>query len=959
MQLFKSLFVFSLLTLAILHSYSALADCDSQSEIPSAQCEVLVDIYNATDGANWENNTNWLDDFPCSWEGIDCANGAVFSIYLAGNNLVGSLPSLNSLENIVRLNFDFNEIVGSLPNLSGLTNLEGADFFANQISGELPEFINLPRLSYLNLGSNALEGGIPTSLFKLPLLNSFIINGNSGISSAITEDEISLSLSGFDYDEGAICTASQAVTDWLAGLGSSASEITPCFSVSAQIPDDILYQGDQLALLMQIGDIGLDESLLVDLYVSLTLPDETTAGYFISRNGVIDAEIADVNTWIPFSENYRIDSGSNTGLIPIFVYTMTGFEPTGEYSWHVRATLPNTEDIIFESQDEFYFNPAKQSISISAPDTSLISSSVSFVANVTGEISGNTYRWEFDDGTEAFGKNVSHSFSNPDRYRVTLNIENSSVDTTTREYHYINVGRPFSETIFPLAGTEFGPSTTDFEDIPWVDCDPNWNVYFGKYNSLFIEVSEDATVDRQHIINYLAFTDYIFESYSDIFGWDFIPTVPGLDTHLCTNIAGGGTGTDGSFYNYEDFLNPVEPILRADKYGAVVHESVHLWDFRGGTWLNSDDPAHAFTGGMEPIVAHLLNTGQGMTGWGGNPGLLTPLSGDYLLNHYFRVGTNRYLTESNLSWESYYTPPFSLIAYDDENIPENKEKMLVQGGLLIALYSMHGAEALKSIFLELERQALANSGWLADVGYADQTEEERSQNFMRVVADALQLDVSDYFSYWKWPYEALDSYMSRYPLSDKILDLDGDGFSPLEGDWDDADASVYPYAQEVIDGKDNNLDGLIDENVYTETTADISNLTISLPAGLYGEIGSLQDEDFYTFSLNSAADVTITVYSVRSDTTVPYSSDSVRDIATFAGTVYVNDSNYTEIVHDAQSAPESMGAVSLSAGTHTLRVTSATTDGRNSNPGEYEIQIFVNDHSVSTTADGYLDILYP
>src|SRR5207247_3136089 len=42
-------------------------------------------------------------------------------------------------------------------------------------------------------------------------------------------------------------------------------------------------------------------------------------------------------------------------------------------------------------------------------------------------------------------------------------------------------------------------------------------------------------------------------------------------------------------------------------------------------------------------------------------------------------------------------------------------------------------------------------------------------------------------------------------------DADGDGYSTAQGDCDDHDATVYPGAPELCDGKDNNCNGQIDE----------------------------------------------------------------------------------------------------------------------------------------------------
>ena len=47
-----------------------------------------------------------------------------------------------------------------------------------------------------------------------------------------------------------------------------------------------------------------------------------------------------------------------------------------------------------------------------------------------------------------------------------------------------------------------------------------------------------------------------------------------------------------------------------------------------------------------------------------------------------------------------------------------------------------------------------------------------------------------------------------------ISDADGDGFSIAAGDCDDTRADVYPGAPELLDGRDNDCDGLVDEDFY-------------------------------------------------------------------------------------------------------------------------------------------------
>jgi hypothetical protein len=45
---------------------------------------------------------------------------------------------------------------------------------------------------------------------------------------------------------------------------------------------------------------------------------------------------------------------------------------------------------------------------------------------------------------------------------------------------------------------------------------------------------------------------------------------------------------------------------------------------------------------------------------------------------------------------------------------------------------------------------------------------------------------------------------------DALLDVDGDGFDPDQGDCDDRDPAIHPAYPEVCDGRDNDCDGLVD-----------------------------------------------------------------------------------------------------------------------------------------------------
>ena len=120
--------------------------------------KVLMDLYNATNGDNWTNNTNWGSDKPYwEWYGIE----------------------VDEFGNVCRLNLPANNLVGTIPeNISDLSMLKSLNLSCNKLSGEIPSTLGLIKsLDYLDLQENELTGNIPLSLCELKWVN-FVINNN-------------------------------------------------------------------------------------------------------------------------------------------------------------------------------------------------------------------------------------------------------------------------------------------------------------------------------------------------------------------------------------------------------------------------------------------------------------------------------------------------------------------------------------------------------------------------------------------------------------------------------------------------------------------------------------------------------------------------------------------------------------------------------------------------------------
>ena len=85
---------------------------------PEMDRETLVVLYNATGGAEWWNNQNWLSDAPMrEWAGVDTDdNGRVRGVTLGERYLGGELPAeLGNLANLTRLDLYQNHLSGELP----------------------------------------------------------------------------------------------------------------------------------------------------------------------------------------------------------------------------------------------------------------------------------------------------------------------------------------------------------------------------------------------------------------------------------------------------------------------------------------------------------------------------------------------------------------------------------------------------------------------------------------------------------------------------------------------------------------------------------------------------------------------------------------------------------------------------------------------------------------------------
>lgn len=206
----------------------------------------LVDLYNSTDGAHWNNNTNWLNGPVSSWYGIAVSGDRVYSISLVNNNLNGTLPSsLSKLSQLTFLELTSNYLTGAIPSsLGNLTNLTELFLNYNQLNGHIPSSVgNLINLYDLALNSNQLTGSIPPSLSNLTKVVEFNLDHNQ-LSGNIPSSFGSKAMINLDIFALSNNQLTGRIPASLSHLGTSVSIELENNQLSGSVPTDFLNLGE-------------------------------------------------------------------------------------------------------------------------------------------------------------------------------------------------------------------------------------------------------------------------------------------------------------------------------------------------------------------------------------------------------------------------------------------------------------------------------------------------------------------------------------------------------------------------------------------------------------------------------------------------------------------------------------------------------------------------------------------
>lgn len=179
--------------------------CNGVTDVPVTECEALIDFYNATDGDNWSDNSNWWNTWNiCNRYRISCDAGHVIGLDIwannvswdipssianltqlqrlgVGNNHITSLPStIGSLSHLTELEIQNNSISSLPASIGELSQLTSLSPTRNHLSSLPDEFANL-HITAVDLGYNQFTT-IPNIIFSMTWLTILWFQDN-----AITE----------------------------------------------------------------------------------------------------------------------------------------------------------------------------------------------------------------------------------------------------------------------------------------------------------------------------------------------------------------------------------------------------------------------------------------------------------------------------------------------------------------------------------------------------------------------------------------------------------------------------------------------------------------------------------------------------------------------------------------------------------------------------------------------------
>jgi uncharacterized protein (TIGR03437 family) len=267
---------------------------------------------------------------------------------------------------------------------------------------------------------------------------------------------------------------------------------------------------------------------------------------------------------------------------------------------------------------------------------------------------------------------------------------------------------------------------------------------------------------------------------------------------------------------------------------VITHELAHCFAINTPYFNYYPDAGHAWTEFWIPYSGYLLRTGHYKT----SPEFALQTTVSNFTRRWDSLGTSA-------TWARCVKPGTGCEA---EGIVANR----VYAGLLLRYASLHGQAAMRRTF-EFYKHYKATHDPNEIFNF---TPEQKNDLLAEALSFGINADISGELDAWYWPLSQATReklrlmYAQPNPFSQ---DSDGDGFSPARGDLDDHDPRVHPGATEIVNGRDDDCNGLVDD---VRRTAGSTLFT--LPARLTGRLTPEQTD---TYRFEATGTILIRTYS--------------------------------------------------------------------------------------------------
>ena len=349
-------------------------------------------------------------------------------------------------------------------------------------------------------------------------------------------------------------------------------------------------------------------------------------------------------------------------------------------------------------------------------------------------------------------------------------------------------------------------------------------------------------------------------------------------------------------------------------YQVVVHEMAHNFDRFGGTIFVEPDAAHSWTTFLhhyEPVYDR-----EGFT----DEDSVHP---DDYLRQKANLFMGNYLSAPNRSWE---------LCVRDILCGDVQIAIQTQGALILRIAQVYGPTVIKR-FYPLVRDVVQARGLTGNM-----TKAQKNDLLIETLSMATGHNLSCFVDSIQWAASNTlrAALAASFPASPFCNDADQDGYSPFLGDFRDDRSSVYPGADEIIDGLDNDLNGIIDDELLLETSPfpnfRENVLTVSIPVKIRGHvIGFTQsggftpeENDFFQVNLSGPKNVAF----------------ELRAFPGFHGSIWVFHQNSNTVLGARlanSDVPVTRFSVPLGPGIWKFRVSA----GENGT-GDYELLVWEN-----------------